>query len=95
VKAFQRERKGPMNSQRRIFDHASAAIASSYGARIATVENPQLLLRVDGHVGYPDHAAHKRRPRFFGNRLQLSEIPELLLIHPDLGDPVFEHPAPE
>jgi hypothetical protein len=65
----------------------------SYGAQITAVENSELLLCVDGRVGYPGPAAHGRRPRIFGGRLQLGAISELLLFHLDLCGAVFGHPG--
>src|SRR6202790_4589828 len=50
-------------------------------------------LRIRGHVGHADGAAHECRPGFLRDRLNLRKIPKLPLIHLDLGDFVVEHPG--
>jgi hypothetical protein len=70
-------------------------IARSDGSDLAFVENPEIFLRLDGHIRDADDAAHEGSPRLFGDRLQLNEIPKLQFLHLDLGDCVFEHPVAE
>lgn len=66
--------------------------ARSNGARARFVVNSKTLLRIFRHVRHAQLTAHERDPRFFGDRLQLREIPELALAHLDLCDLVVEHP---
>src|SRR5271156_3730862 len=73
----------------------SAPVARSYRSGAALIENPEMLLRLNGHVGHIDRAAHEGRPRLFRDRLKLGKIPKLLLLHLDLGDVVFQNPSTE
>jgi hypothetical protein len=43
---------------------------ASNGAEIALIENAKILLRFRRHIWHANEAAHKRRPRFLGKRLQ-------------------------
>ena len=65
----------------------------SYGAGSPFVENAELLLHLDGHVGHANDAPHECRPRLLGDRLQLGKVPKLPLGHLDFTDLVVEHPA--
>src|SRR6266404_603359 len=65
------------------------------GARALRVEYAETFLRVHGHVGHADLAAHEGDPRLLRERLQPGEVPELPLVHFDLGDALVQHPAPQ
>src|ERR1019366_4680880 len=62
-------------------------------ARGSLVEQPETLLRFRRHVADMQHAAHVGGPRLFRERLHGDEVPELPLVHLDLGHRVLEHPV--
>src|SRR5579871_3362181 len=100
---------GPRSTQRRLkFTSETEKVLTSFwplisdvfragsslnGCRISGIENTQELLRINGHVPHGDCTAHEGRPWFFRDRLQLSKVPELLLHHLDLGNPVPKDPG--
>src|SRR3984893_9193299 len=71
-------------ARRRVFD--------SNRARALFVENPKTLLRIDRHVENENWTSHKRGPRLFREGLKSCKVPELTLLHRNLGNLVIEHP---
>src|ERR1700730_7137711 len=71
-------------ARRRVFD--------SNRARALFVENPKTLLRIDRHVENENWTSNKPDPRLFSEGLKSCKVPELTLLHRNLGDLVIEHP---
>src|ERR1043166_4065298 len=72
-----------------------AGISRLDGGESSLVENPEVLLCVQRHVGNADRPAHERGPGLFREGLKVSEMPELPLLHLDLGHVDVEHPRPQ